>query len=1194
MILSNIYKKRMGMSGRGKNGGKRTSISQKVQYSYLNVQAMEIMAEEERLANEAQTAKDVRAVLKHAGHLVLLLDHFFVPGEWLPAHHTLELCSALLAGEVDSDASRQASLDYFRPDDFAIDNSKLGEFPEASRSFFTMVIEWQQKFSTIDALLPEIFRFYSISPEDPGRISLQPIFKVSYLYKILQDFQKPAFKDQFDSWIKSTTNILPKEEAALKKFIAAIKKFLFIVLFAIKMINEFKRAAEEAKKCQLSIIDMAEADDEYIRIPLSLRNELRDELEKRDALVKDIAETAFAISGYERELEYAEEKAREDEGLLASLKTKLEYAKEKGIKEEALVDLLKEKGECLERQRLAKERKKEVLEELKDERAHLEKQQFASEDSKKRYAIAKAAVDSAQAVAIEERSADILRKKNARDTFEGLSVTLDPFFNEYACANAAELAKLSLTIQACLPGINLPILKRWLEKNESLIQSIEKEESEYLSSQLSLEVFNLTMTLTVDDGVVKVRLKNNDRFMLQDLFISLNEPRPRSVELGKKSVAQEIADDLSAGISNASGISSLINAPPDEWPYVTGLLRRISTAEENEEAFAVLGVYMLLYFQYGPTNQKELNTVSRFRLMNELTGLVKEKYSYDLPAGRSSYEKINGAGAHMPVSEDSSVELTNTISSRISKVFDTGGITVKLPSLFKKSEEVDILTVIEYIFSSDRKDDSPKKDSYPYNDRALSPSECDALVTTLTSDYIKTIELFLETKLDDLSPVQHDRIRRTADLLIKLPLEYRKNKEIKLLVILGQLLTYKQILCPKKKHGTSVIKEITDVARSDPDNIPALEFVLLSEIFLRLTKKDLVFPDTLLVKVYCDIYPNVIAGEDAGASLVKAKIIDNPSRAITQIFSWFNNEELEFLFLDAPDILTKLLVIPAKDDGLSGSLQIESIDQLFIVLAIQEAVLKFSKPIQETQHRKMFLIASRHSWFLQFRFLSIILDEKLKGFTTLSPANQAIKNSISRLSDNMMWHRESFSKWMADCFVRSDQDTKDIIKCKDDDNLLRGVIFGFAKFFSILFFALYRTQRKKLGDASFSFNMYKHFNDIVMMMGVDLSKGDPAIIFAMMVHFFNKKELLDGTGISVVDSDLSGDAGRVVIDHLKKREGLNAVFSCLNGKIKLGRNLEMGRISSDDGVSPLYKSMFFSSPAEYLSYKFIAAKIHHK
>lgn len=1095
------------------NGRRRGSLHSNVSVPLTAIAAAneaEMIIEKARkeeilLRAEPRIGKDIREGLEYINNVVLLLDHIFITGKWLPTGHDIESCLDLLNSEVHSNEEQKASLDCFELDDFSRDDSKLHDIPEASRSFFTAVMEWQKNFSKIDTLLPEIFRFSSTLHEEslnPYPISLQPVFKLHYLHQILQKFEGLALKDQFHLWMRSkmkeqesefeelfdtdpfpeeaefeelfAASILPAEEAELEKFIAAIRKFLFMVIFSIKMLDQFKAMIDDAKKYQKNIY----------------------------------------------------------------------------------------KG---------------------------------SNDT-----------------------SEVCRKEEQDKKIQNLNAKLNAFFDEYACANAEELARLSLVIQACLPGVSLPILKLWVENNADLITT--QEDRRYLANQLSLDVLSLTMTLTVNDGLVKVRLKNNDRSMLQDLFIPLNKST-HSFE--QASVVQEIMDTYLDAIrknmpSNKKNIVPKRLSPfPENLSCVTDLLERISDSGlENRETLAVLGVYILLYTQYGPSNKEELNTESHFLLMSLLAKIAEERHGYDLPASKFHYENIKVELPDQEVEEE---------PSRLSFV-----------SSKKNKDIADVSAVLEYIFSDDRENEPLKKEKYPYSDIVLSTLDCESLIQKLTSlDYMEKIEILLATKFNAITPVQRNRIKRTADLLAKLPQAYRlrliKNKHIKALKMLGLLLTYEEILCKGKPSSVGSALFITEIAKN-PANTLAFEFVLFYEIFLRFkqsikTSRDIWeernFRRPLLVDVFQHITGDAIdvavdnEREDFALwveDFLEKKVIANPSEGFVKMLGWFNNKELQRIFLtDSPAIVLALPELRLKnqdimsqfEDDLSSSLQIESVIEIFILLAVQEAALKFYQPMQETNNKEMLVNACRYSWVLQFRFLSVILDEKLKGFA-LSSSNEVMKNGICQLSSNMIRHIVTLPKKMTDLFAGSRAGIQKIVSAQDFNGIIRGVVFGFARFVAIIFHHFFSEQKDNMSsDAHFFFQMYQHFQGIVIMMGVDLSCEDPAIIFAMMVYFFDTPKprlsdkppinlLLQGTNISMLKEHGFFEGAIFEIDHLKKREDLNVSYSFSEGKIQLACDYdELDRISSDDGVAPLYKSMFFSNSAERITCELALANIRY-
>lgn len=1114
--------------------------------------------EEIALALEPQEAKNFRKTAKVINDTLILFADIFHGEKFLLADHKLEHCQALLVLEIESD-EQQASLNIFEGI----------SFPEETLPLFEKIVMWKNIFLKLNQERHEIFRFYAqVASMYP--YSLQQLFKLNYSYSALEKFSRSKIMQEFTAYMRREgADISIEEKDELKEFVDITKEFLFNHAIVIQMLKSFQATKEHVENLQKSLRNSEDLDgDTKIFVPAKLERNLELAQQNFDRVTKEVQDIPCAISAHQGTLDGL------DKGSQEYIDLEIEI--------ERLQENMKAAAPDLEE---AKKKLTEAADAIN----------FAIDDAKEMRAQQKEMLSDKEQLMLES------------------SDQVSSFVREYASENPEKFSNFSAPIQAYLPDVSVALLNVWLENNPELKDN--KKICEWLAELISPETRNLTMTITINDGIVEVRLRDDDEYMLEDFFIAVNGPARGTVlpSHSEKTVSEKInaayhdlltENTVSNFIQDIANVVQDVTKNVDKSAHATKLMlairdTRIEYNDPDQVKLVLPGIYLLLYLMNGPEKKEALDG-SGFRFIKALVQVIEKEYNYNLPARKEIY---NGM-LQSPIKKGASIK---------------EAITEKLSLLSgKEKASYDMSAVLAYIFSDRTEDELSTDKSYPYKFESLSSQESEDFLQTLQNpQYMAELERLIKIETKKIGEIDRKRLKRIRDILNMLALRYRlelvKFRPVQLLILKTEaLFFYREVHGLKKK----ILKiPFVNFQKKNISNFLDKDGVLKNEMFLWLffdtlfahfytmhlnnqTVRSATTPNVPFIDVFFQVFPSKV---DVDYAFIQGWVQNNIS-ALSKVLGWFSNDELEYIFSGTlteleslraqnHDTMEKFNLAISVDKIVNKSVaNVQHANELFILIACQEA-LRLEGIIQETGNSKMIVLASRHSWFWQLRFLEIILVEecilpKFDKEQTASVNRTLEREMLANMFNHMVRNLDKLSKLYKKCVSQGRTDIVAMMSEKSNDENTKGAILLIVVFFAILFAVQSREVIQNNPEyGKLLLTLSEHFKVIAQMMGFELEEQHRAVIFGMAVYFIstNQELLLPGTHISIQDaSEPPRGESAGVIAHSGKL-GTAVYFSASSVKL-ISNDAQVLNIFSDDGAAFFAKSVRFSDPAEETQY----------
>lgn len=747
--------------------------------------------------------------------------------------------------------------------------------------------------------------------------------------------------------------------------------------------------------------------------------------------------------------------------------------------------------------------------------------------------------------AMEAREQEVEALQNQEKFFwEAYEVGCE-FLTDYA-KQLSSLESLTLTVpvQCALPDVRHTMLTAWLADLEI---HLSQEDRQWLLSQLTPVMREFSIRLSETNEKLVIIFTDNLSTLMYDIQMNLSEVSPQIpvhsnvMQAGQYSVTQQIRDTYDAVVDQAN--SSAIAVIPgmklgsDVSRHARDLLNEIRAttleyrahvklANMHRNTLALFGVYVLLYLQDAPNHN--FNNVTALspdfpggggRFVFTLMSIVQKELGYQLRACKIIYDAMNKRTSIVEKVSENAQESSHKLSSDLAYLFEPC-----------RTEEELSESKAKIILSKD--------DSQAHQ----------ILVDQLTKRYEFELKK-LALAEGDFSEVDRKRIKRIVELMEQLPYEKRlplmNSDVIQLFILRAQVASYERsstgekgsVLGSALGKGTRALLKATGVDRKKGK----YEFFVAAFVYFKtkLEQAHSEFNETGDKREFSkNFFEAKIEGtelnsdrEDIGTWLRKTIL---EGKDTPKALMWLSNNVLNELFAGS-DIRAKTIremqgtsekafnTISVSNNGIEKTIyntSIESVNELFIVLACQAAILDFSKLMLETSNGVIIEIASQRSWFLQLRFLQTILIEKkilpIYDAQTSAPIYKRERDML-KVFDNMMQHISDLPDWVDACFSDARVDTRDAVSLKTNIEKTKLAFVLIAEFFSVIFstLAIAAASIKDNAHTKFLINLAEHINDIKKMAGFALNGEYEAVLFGLAVNFLLENPvLLQSTAIS--------------------------------------------------------------------------------
>ena len=740
------------------------------------------------------------------------------------------------------------------------------------------------------------------------------------------------------------------------------------------------------------------------------------------------------------------------------------------------------------------------------------------------------------------------------------------FLMEYAARpESTTLLTLSQSVRAPLSAVSIEMLQLWLSDQAD---GLSAEEAKWLSELITLEVRELAFSLRVKNSNVEILLEDKVGEMIEVLSIHLDgSVRGTLVTSEAEFLSLRTANAYSAEINQqhenlTTTLTAFKAGPSPVSERAVALLRAIANTKVEKEAhphaqlahmskktFALFGLYLLLYLQDAPSQNfadvdvyNDSGTSARpgagSRLLRHLMKNVQQELGYHLRHCKEIYDAMERRAT--PIE--------------------------KLKSGVKASSVSTMSARLEYLFNNRRS----VKDISDSDNVVLQVNDYDVLVTELTGRYLEDLTALVRPK--ELSPILRERLVKVAEWLEQLPQrgDHRlrlMNYTVVQLVMLRDKIYFYQNDAKAKPFQSFIKKSAQSIGAVKDNRAEKLQFLIA------------VF-DYLLASLVRDSHEKVSTAAAFFIRNLYEAVVKKTATQIEEINTWLEGtifvaqdsmkkggDTLKAVMWLSNSVLDELLtgctfraarirelagctyenfqpiaMVDANTSNHSGSnmpMIVERGSELFITLACQAAVLEHHEQVLkehaaamlarstngltavlEEKKDSMIMIASKHSWFLQLRFLQAILIEKktlpIYNAQASTPMYRRERDMLN-VFDNMMTHLSELPNWVDVCFKDARADVRQTILKMSDAEKIKMAFVLMAEFFSVIFIALsaIALSKGKRAEGDCLAALSAHMNGIKTLAGFSLNEDCESVLFSLAADFLLKNpELLQNSRIT--------------------------------------------------------------------------------